>query len=83
MSRFDIYQVHDGKEYVFDLQLNFLESYATRIAAPVVALAEFSNPAKGLNPIITIADEKYVILTHFLSAIPASELRHPIGNLSD
>tara|TARA_R110002049_G_scaffold188402_2_gene356795 strand:- start:9527 stop:9826 length:300 start_codon:yes stop_codon:yes gene_type:complete len=81
MSRFDLYRGTGGTTYLLDLQSEYLVDYSTRVVAPVVPLAEFKYPVKGLNPLVTIEDETFVVLTHFIAAIPAAGLGAYVTNL--
>ncbi|MGJ8618043.1 MAG: CcdB family protein [Sulfitobacter sp.] len=83
MSRFDLYRGAEDHTYLLDLQSEYLEDYSTRVVAPVVPLADFKHPVKGLNPLVTIQGEKFVVLTHFIAAVPVSGLRGHVMNLLD
>lgn len=83
MSRFDCHEMAGGKGYLIDLQSDFLESYSTRIVAPLIAENDFDGAAKGLNPVVTLDGERFVILTHFMAAVPVSSLGKPKARLSD
>ena len=79
MSKLDLYRVGRGRGYVIDLQTDFLESYSSRVVAPVVPLSDFRSPAKDLNPVVEIEGEPFVIQTHFLAATPVAALGKPVG----
>ena len=81
MSRFDLYHGAGGNSYLLDLQSDYLQEYSTRVVAPVVPLTEFKHPVKGLNPLVRIENETFVVLTHFISAIPATSLGGFVTNL--
>lgn len=38
-------------------------------------------PARRLNPVLVIGDERFALQTHLLSAVPAAILVRPIDNL--
>jgi toxin CcdB len=80
MSRFDLYPAPGGNGYLLDVQSDFLESYSTRVAVPVVSKKKFPSPALTLNPIIEVDGVQYVVQIHFLSAVPSSILRKPVAN---
>lgn len=82
MSRFHLYSAADGAGYLLDLQTDYLQSYTTRVVAPVVPLSSFEKPAQGLNPLITLDGETLVVLTHFMSAVPASALKTRVADVS-
>jgi len=80
MSRFHLYAGSEEGEYLLDLQTDFLSHYNTRIVAPVVAETAFDGAATELNPVIKVGGVAHVVLTHFLSAVPAQALTVPVGD---
>lgn len=80
MSRFHLYAAEVKGEYLLDLQTDFLAHYNSRVVAPVVAEKSFDGAATGLNPIIEVEGDAFVVLTHFLSAVPTHELKEPVGD---
>jgi len=80
MSRFHLYRVAEG--YLLDLQTDYLDAYQTRVVAPVIALRDFDTPAAGLNPLIDVQGETFVVQMHLMAAVPVSVLRTPAQDLS-
>jgi toxin CcdB len=82
MAQFDVYGCR-GKnaKYLIDLQENILDTLTTRVVAPLVPLTVVSLPIKNINPIIHINNEKLVLLTHLLAAVPCKQLGQFIMNV--
>ena len=83
MARFDLYEPRDGRGYLLDLQADLLSGLNTRIVAPLLPLAEAPTPARRLNPIFEVGDDRVVMLTQFMAAVPIAELRRRVGSLAD
>ncbi|GLO72816.1 plasmid maintenance protein CcdB [Phaeobacter inhibens] len=82
MARFDVYTSPDSTGYLLDVQADLLENLNTRIVVPLIPLDAAPTPAKRLNPIFDIRSGRYVMVTQFLSAVPASLLKTPVLNLA-
>ena len=63
------------------MQSPLISGLNTRIVVPLMPEADAPKPAKRLNPVFEIGDARYVMVTQFLAAIPAAELRRRIGSL--
>lgn len=81
MARYDIYQTHQAN-LIIDVQANLLNELKTRVVVPVLPLDHAPLPAKRLNPIFIVNGSNYVMVTQFISAIPAAQLNDPIANVS-
>ncbi|PWE56065.1 hypothetical protein DEM27_11545 [Metarhizobium album] len=82
MARFEVYRLGHGDALALDLQSNLLDGLHTRIVAPLVRESDVDTFVRWLNPRFDIDGEMYVMLTEFLAAVPAKELREPIADLS-
>ena len=82
MARFDVYASPDGASYLLDVQADLLESLNTRLVVPLLPVSTAPSPAKRLNPVFDIQSERYVMVTQFLSAVPASTLKAPVISLA-
>jgi len=80
VARYDLFQ--DGDDYLLDVQADTVDGLNTRVVVPVQRPELAPKPGARLNPIFTIQGNRYVMVTQFLSAIPASELRLPVANLN-
>ncbi len=81
MARYDVYASPDSAGYLLDVQADLLESLNTRLVVPLMPVGAAPSPAKRLNPVFDIQSERYVMVTQFLSAVPASILKTPVGSL--
>jgi toxin CcdB len=82
MARFDVYASPDGRGYLLDVQADLLDSLNTRVVVPLMPVGTAPSPAKRLNPVFDIQNERHVMVTQFLSAVPVFILKTPISNLA-
>lgn len=80
MARFDLHP--DGDNFLLDVQSDFLDHLNTRFVVPIRLPEQAPLPARRLNPIFQIGKQRYVMVTQFASAVMASALEPPIGELS-
>jgi toxin CcdB len=77
-----VYRNADGFGLLLDVQADVLDDLATRTVVPLLPLDRSPPLVRHLNPTFTVAGEAYVMMTNYLAAIPASELRHEVGSLA-
>ncbi len=82
MPKYDVYPNPGGVGFVVDVQTDLLDGLATRVVVPLMPRKSAPIPAKLLNPVIAIDDDEYVMVTQFLSAVPAPPLGSPVANLA-
>jgi toxin CcdB len=88
MARFDVYANPEPGErkhtpYLLDVQNDYIDSLATRVVIPLRREAAFGPPARNLNPVVEVAEDRVVLDTAALGAIPATELRKCVATLRD
>jgi len=83
MAKYDIHEFGKEKNLVVDLQTDLLDDLNIRVVAPLMQKDVAPKPAQYLNPIFENAGTEYVMVTQFLSVVPAPQLGQPVGNLSD
>ena len=88
MARFDVHANPEPSErkatpYLVDVQNEFIDGLTTRIVIPLRREAAFGPCARNLNPVVTVGNERVVLDTAALGAIPASELRKPLASLRE
>ena len=88
MARFDVYANPEPGErkftpYLVDVQNDFIDGLTTRIVIPLRREAAFGPCARNLNPVFAVVNDRVVLDTAALGAIPASELRKPLASLRD
>ena len=86
MARFDVYTNPDRHErgnipYFLDVQNTFLE-VGTRVVIPLHAAATFRGAVRDLNPEIGVHGNPLILNTAALGAVPDTELRKPVANIS-
>ena len=83
MGRFDVYPTptKGGTGYVLDVQADLLGELGTRVVVPLLPPEVAPTPARDLNPVFAIRGQPHVMLTQFLAAVPAKELRRRVSSL--
>lgn len=82
MARYDFYRGAGNDGYFLDVQSDLLEYLDTSVVVPLLPPNIAPLPARRLNPIFRIDGKDHVMVTQFISAVTASELRAVEGNLS-
>ena len=82
MARYDFYQNTESDGYLLDVQSDILEGLNTRVVVPLMQPRIAPLPGRRLNPTFVVNGKDHVMVTQFMSAFSASELRDPEGNLS-
>jgi toxin CcdB len=84
LARFDVYvDPLNSNQYLLDVQSNLLSGMETRVVVPLVSAELFSVSAQRLNPVFTIQQTEFVMVTQFLSGVRIELLKSPITNLID
>lgn len=79
MARYDLHP--DGENFLLDVQANQLDNLNTRVVVPIRLPHDAPLTARRLNPVFEIEGRHYVMITQFASAVHASGLDEPVGNL--
>lgn len=82
MAKYDVYPSPGGGGFAVDLQTDLLAGLTTRVVAPLLPAGSAPTPAKLLNPVVEIDGDAHVMVTQFLSAVPARPLGSPVANLA-
>jgi toxin CcdB len=80
MARFDLYR-NGSDGYFLDVQTDLISGLGTRLVVPLLAADRVPQPIRRLHPIFEIEGHRFVMATHFMSAVAASQLKQPVGNL--
>ena len=68
--------------YFLDVQTNLLDELNSRLVIPLTPSDSLENiNVKKLCPLITIGGKSFALLTHQLTAIPASNLKQEVENI--
>ena len=81
MARYDVFVMPGTSDLLLDVQSSVLRDLATRAVIPLVLNTQSFLPASKLNPIFHIGDNSYVMMTHFVTSVPARDLRNRLTNL--
>ncbi|GMG82701.1 CcdB family protein [Paralimibaculum aggregatum] len=83
MARFDVYANPDGAGYLLDVQTDLLDGLNTRIVVPLLPANDAPSPAQRLNPVFEIVNQRHVMVTQFIAAVPRAILKEPVTTLAD
>ncbi|NYT59586.1 CcdB family protein [Alcaligenaceae bacterium] len=75
MSRYDVYANPSGLGYFLNVQAGIMQPFNTRVVVPLLLLSEAPKPAKTLNPLFDIDGVQHVMVTQYMAAVPANELK--------
>jgi toxin CcdB len=81
MAQFDVFRFPKTTDLLLDVQSNRLGHISSHVVVPLVIKTPFLKPAPKLNPIFVIEDETYVMMSHYMTSVPARELRAALTNL--
>lgn len=81
MARHDVFPADSG--YLLDVQSDILDGLNTRAVVPLMLPADAPKPARRLNPAFAIDSVRHIMVTQYLSAVPAAILVAPIANLGE
>lgn len=82
MARFQVYRLKSEPVLVIDLQANILSDLPSRMVAPLYPVRDMSWSISRLNPRFLINGESYVMATQRMAALPLSEVRERVADLS-
>jgi len=88
MRQFDIVEnANSGSKrhipYLLILQAPLFDELATRVVAPIIPLKGFGKRLAHLTPVITVADESFVVSIAEIAGVPLSALGPKIDSVSD
>ena len=88
MAQFDVYRNTSAKTkaafpYIVDIQQTLLDDIATRIVIPLGKMERLQYEyLKNLTPEIKFNNERLLLLTPQIAAMPKKLLKDPIGSLA-
>ena len=82
MAQYDLFRDPAGKGFLLDVQSDLLEALNVRAVVPLLPETTAPTAASRLNPTFDIGGETHVMMTQFISAVPAAILKAPAGDLS-
>jgi len=81
MARFDVYKSGNARGLLLDIQSDLLDEFGSRMVVPLLP-AEDMQSVSRLHPVFVINDERYIMSTHLIFAIPVDRLGAKIGSLA-
>ncbi len=81
MAQFEVYRL--GSALVVDCQSDLLSQIDSRFVAPLVPRSDAPPAVSGLNPVLKIRGEDYVMLTQSAGAVRRRELGEVIASLAE
>jgi toxin CcdB len=86
VARFDVFANPVAAErkhtpYFVDVQNDFISDLQSRVVVPLRREQAFGPRTRDLNPVLHVNDVAVVLDTAALGAVPAGELRKPLGNV--
>ena len=81
MARFDVYKSGNARGLLLDIQSDLLDEFGSRVIVPLLP-AEDMQSVSRLHPLFVINDERYIMSTHLIFAIPVDRLGAKIGSLA-
>jgi toxin CcdB len=82
MSQYDVYKGYEKDTFILDVQSDILSDLNTRMVVPLLPEQMAPEAAQRLNPILEVEGIKCVMVTQFMTAVPKSELKSHIANVS-
>jgi toxin CcdB len=81
MARYDVYANPAGEGLLLDVQADFLDYLQTRVVIPLVPQKSAPPATRRLHPILDVGGIKYILATHLMAAVLATELRDARTNI--
>ena len=88
MQQFDIVEnASSGSKrhvpYLLVLQAPLFDELTTRVVAPLIPAKAFGKPLAHLTPIISVADESFVVSMAEIAGVPLAALGPKVDSVSD
>jgi len=82
MAKFDVYRIANGT-LLLDCQNDLLKHLNTRFVVPLASPDDAVAVEPRLTPLLDIAGQEMLMLTHFASSIPVADLGRRIASAAD
>ena len=69
--------------YLLLLQAPLFDGLATRVVAPLIPLKSFGKPLARLTPVISVADQAFVVSIAEIAGVPLAALGARVNSASD
>ena len=81
LERYNVYPNPSGSGYLLNVQADIMQPFNTRVVVPLLPLNVAPKPAATLNPLFDIDGVEHVMVTQYMAAVPAKELKNPVSSL--
>lgn len=83
--RFDVRRIKGSDATLaLNIQSEFHDHLDTRVMVPLVPLgATRAKAVERLQPVFTVADRRYILVTPAMASIPVTDLGDRVGSLAD
>ncbi len=81
MARYDVRRVAGSEALAVELQTDLLDRLNTRVVAPLVPQTAIRQPIAGLNPVVSVKGQKFVVMMQYIATVQASDLGDVVGSL--
>lgn len=82
MAKFDVYRTADGTA-LLDCQSDLLKHLNTRFVVPLASPDDAVAVDLRLTPLLDIAGQEMLMLTHFAASVPVGDLGRRIASVTD
>ena len=82
MAKFDVHRAADGT-VLLDCQSDVLVHLSTRLVVPLASPDDAVQIDRRLTPVLNVAGDEMLMLTHLAAAIPANMLGRPIATVTE
>ena len=88
MARLDVYANPSARErkitpYFLDVQNDYIDGLQTRVVIPLRRESVFGPRARDLHPVLSVGEDRVVLDTAAIGAVPLAELRRPVAQLHE
>lgn len=80
-ERYNLYLNPSGPGYLLNVQADIMQPFNTRVVVPLLPLEDAPKPAATLNPLFVIEGVEHAMVTQYMAAVPAEELKNPVFSL--
>lgn len=79
-EQYGVYALGHG-QLVVDVQSDLIETGLARVVIPLAPLSSLTGLSKSLNPIVSLGDEVFVLLTQAIATVPKSALTKKVDQI--
>lgn len=80
-KQYDVYRLSD-ETIVVVLQSDIFEDFKSRLVAPLVPAKKAGRVLRGLNPVIEVSQQSYVLMPQLAGAVANSEFVTHLGSVA-